>query len=83
MNYTEIFQITSIVLEGLIALISAVAAFRGRAYMYGLAFTFAIYVFYDLTKLYGWGVPSLALSVIFLVATLTALASVWRISRRR
>lgn len=83
MNYMEILQIVSIVLEGLIALISAVAAFRGRSYMYGLAFTFAIYVFYDLAKLYGWGVPANALSVIFLIATLTALASVWRISRRR
>ncbi len=83
MNYMEIVQITSIVIEGLIALLSAFAAFRGRSYMYGLAFTFAIYVFYDLTKLYGWGVPSLALSVIFLVATLSALASVWQIYRRR
>ncbi len=83
MNYPEILQITSIVIEGLVALISAVAAFRGRSYMYGLAFTFAIYVFYDLTKLYGWGVPKTALSVIFLVATLSALASVWQISRRR
>lgn len=83
MDYTKILQIASIVLEGLVALISAVAAFRGRSYMYGFAFTFAIYVFYDLAKLYGWGVPQNALSIIFFVATLSALASVWRISRRR
>ncbi len=79
----EFIPLISIALEGLVALLSAVAAFRGRSYMYGLAFTFAIYVFYDLTKLYGWGVPSSALSVIFLVATLSALASVWQIFRRR
>jgi hypothetical protein len=79
----EFIPLISIALEGLVALLSAVAAFRGRSYMYGLAFTFAIYVFYDLTKLYGWGVPQNALSVIFLVATLSALASVWQIFRRR
>lgn len=79
----EFIPLISIALEGLVALLSAVAAFRGRSYMYGLAFTFAIYVFYDLAKLYGWGVPSSALSVIFLVATLSALASVWQIFRRR
>jgi hypothetical protein len=83
MDYVQILQISSIVLEGLVALLSAIAAFRGRSYMYGLAFTFAIYVFYDCAKLYGWGIPQTALSVIFLVATLTALASVWRISKRR
>jgi hypothetical protein len=83
MDYAQILQITSIVLEGLVALLAIMAVFRGRSYMYGLAFTFAIYVFYDLAKFYGWGVPSLALSVIFLIATLSALASVWRIYRRR
>lgn len=83
MNYAQILQIASIAIEGLVALISAISAFRGRSYMYGLAFTFAIYVFYDLAKLYKWGIPGTALSVIFLIATLTALASVWRISRRR
>jgi len=79
----EFIPLISIALEGLVALLSAVAAFRGRSYMYGLVFTFAIYVFYDLTKLYGWGVPQNALSIIFLVATLSALASVWQIFRRR
>ncbi|MFA5413510.1 MAG: hypothetical protein WC348_03145 [Patescibacteria group bacterium] len=79
----EFIPLISIAIEGLVALLSAVAAFRGRSYMYGLAFTFAIYVFYDLAKLYGWGVPQNVLSVIFLVATLSALASVWQISRRR
>jgi len=79
----EFIPLISIALEGLVALLSAVAAFRGRSYMYGLAFTFAIYVFYDFAKLYGWGVPQNVLSVIFLVATLSALASVWQISRRR
>ncbi len=83
MNYVQILQIASIALEGLVALISAIAAFRGRSYMYGFAFTFAIYVFYDLAKLYGWGVPQNALSIIFFIATLSALASVWRISKRR
>jgi hypothetical protein len=83
MDYVKILQIVSIALEGLVALISAVAAFRGRSYMYGFAFTFAIYVFYDLAKFYGWGVPQNALSIIFFVATLSALASVWRISKRR
>jgi hypothetical protein len=79
----EFVPLISIALEGLVALLAVAAAFRGRSYMYGLAFTFAIYVFYDFAKLYGWGVPKTALSVIFLVATLSALASVWQIYRRK
>ena len=48
--------IVSIALEVAVAIIAALAASRGRPYLYGLAFTFGVYVLYDLGRLLGWPV---------------------------
>ena len=73
--------IVSIVLEAAVAVIAVLAAAQGRPYLYGLAFTFAAYVLYDLARLMHWAVEGTALSWLFLVATVTALIAVvglWR-----
>jgi hypothetical protein len=70
--------ILSIVLEGAVAVIAVLAA-RERPYMYGLAFTFAIYVLYDLARFLHWNVEGPVLSGLFLAASATALFSVWRL----
>ena len=69
--------IVSIILEAAVAVIAVLAARQGRAYMYGLAFTFAAYVLYDLARYLNWSVDSLLLSWLFLLATLAALFAVW------
>ncbi len=69
--------IASIILEAAVAVIAALAAAQGRPYLYGLAFTFAAYVLYDLARLMQWPVEGTALSVLFLAATVTALIAVW------
>ena len=44
----------SIAIEVAVAVIAVLAALKGRPHLYGLAFTFAVYVLYDLGRLLGW-----------------------------
>ena len=73
--------IASIALEVAVAVIAAVAAMKGRPYLYGLAFTFAVYVLYDSGRLLGWNVEAGVLSVLFLLASASALYAVWGLYR--
>lgn len=73
--------IASIALEFAVAVIAALAARRGRPYLYGLAFTFAVYVLYDAGRLLGWNVEKGVLSVLFLLASASALYAVWGLYR--
>ena len=76
MNY---IQLISILLELVIAVLFLIVALRGKKYFYGLFVTFAIYVFYDLSRLFLWNIQEGLLTGIFLVATLGALYSAWNI----
>ncbi len=73
--------IASIALEVAVAVIAAIAAMKGRPYLYGLAFSFAVYVLYDSGRLLGWNVEAGVLSVLFLLASASALYAVWGIYR--
>jgi hypothetical protein len=73
--------IASIALEVAVAVIAAIAAMKGRPYLFGLAFTFAVYVLYDSGRLLGWNVEAGVLSVLFLLASASALYAVWGIYR--
>jgi hypothetical protein len=48
--------VVSIILEAAIAVVAALAARSGRPYLYGLSFTFAAYVLYDIARLLKWPV---------------------------
>jgi hypothetical protein len=74
--------VVSIVLEAAVAIIAIMAARRGKPYVYGLAFTFGIYVLYDLARLLRWDVEGGALSGLFLLATISALIAVWGLYRK-
>jgi hypothetical protein len=74
--------IISIVLEVGVAIRAVLAARKGNPYIYGLAFTFAAYVLYDLARLLQWDVQGGLLSGLFLVATVTALVAVWGLYRQ-
>ena len=56
---------------------------RSRPYMYGLAFTFGAYVLYDLARFLQWNVEGTLLSGLFLIATASALVSVWGLYKDR
>ena len=73
----------SIVLEAAVAIIAVLAAQKQRPHLYGLAFTFTIYVFYDLARFLGWNVEHGVLSSLFLVATVSALYAVWALYKER
>lgn len=68
--------IVSIVLEACVAAVALLAARQRRPYLYGLAFTFAAYVLYDLARLLQWAVEGPLLSGLFLLASITALVAV-------
>jgi hypothetical protein len=73
--------IAAILIEAAVAVLAALAALKGRPYLYGLALTFAIYVLYDLGRLEGWNVGEGVLSLLFLIASLSALIAVFGLYR--
>ncbi|HEX2446754.1 MAG TPA: hypothetical protein VHK26_01025 [Methyloceanibacter sp.] len=73
--------IASIALEVAVAVVAVLVALKGRPYLYGLAFTFAVYVLYDLGRLLGWNVEQGILSVLFLLASGSALWAVFGLYR--
>ena len=75
--------IISIILEAAVTAIAILAAREGRPYMYGLAFTFGAYVLYDLARFLRWDVEGPVLSGLFLIATASALVSVWGLYKDR
>ena len=46
---------------------------KRKPYLYGLAFTFVVYVLYDVARVVGVNVQEGVLSVLFLLASLSAL----------
>ncbi len=75
--------IAAILIEAAVAVVAVLAALKARPYLYGLALTFAIYVLYDLARLEGWNVGEGVLSVLFLIAALSALIAVFGLYRER
>ena len=75
--------IVSIILEAAVAVIAVLIARQGRPYMYGLAFTFAAYVVYDLARWFAWSVEGPLFSALFLFASISALVAVWGLYRDR
>jgi hypothetical protein len=75
--------IISIILEAAVMVIAILAARDDRPYMYGLAFTFGAYVFYDLARFLHWDVEGPLLAGLFLIASACALVSVWGLYKDR
>lgn len=76
----DILQAISVVMECVITVLALLIGIsRKKPYGYGLAFTFAVYVFYDAAKSMGAGIPDTVLNPLFCLATISALCSVWGI----
>lgn len=75
--------IVSIILEAAVAVLAIMVARQGRPYIYGLVFTYAAYVFYDLARWLGWNVEGPLYAVLFLLASISALVAVWGLYRDR
>ena len=75
--------IAAIIVEAAVAVVAVLGALQGRPHLYGFAFTFAIYVLYDLGRLFDWNVGEGILSVLFLIASLSALYAVWGLYKEK
>jgi hypothetical protein len=73
--------ILSIILEAAVAILAVLAARKRSPYFYGLAFTFGLYVLYDVARMMQINVQEGVLSVLFLIATVSALVAVWGLYR--
>ncbi len=73
-------HLLSIIIELIICVLGLRMVFEKRRYT-GLcvAITFGIYVFYDLAKGLGWGMPASFMDTIFFMATGSAFFLVWRL----
>jgi hypothetical protein len=72
----DLLLVISILIEAAVAAIALFAARRSTFYLYGLSFTFGVYVVYDFVRLMSWSVDGTILSGIFLAASVSALISV-------
>lgn len=80
----NLLQLVSIVIESVIVVLALlIAVQRKKAYGFGFALTFAIYVFYDAARLYSLAVNETVLTVSFFVATVSMLWAVWLVYRAK
>jgi hypothetical protein len=75
--------IAAIVVECAVAIIAILGALKGRLHLYGFAFTFAIYVLYDFGRLLDWNVGQGVLSILFLLASVSALIALWGLYKEK
>jgi len=76
-------QLISIFLESVIVMISLMIGLKKKKiYGYGFALTFAVYVFYDTARLFSIETSETFLYIMFFVATVSALFSVWELYRK-
>jgi hypothetical protein len=60
-----------------------IAVKKKKTFAYGFALTFAIYVLYDLARLFSFAINETILSGLFLIATISMLISVWTIWKKK
>jgi hypothetical protein len=73
--------IASIAVELAVTIVAVLAAGRGRPYLYALAFTFGVYVLYDTARFLEWHAEGGMVSLLFLLASASALYAVWGLYR--
>ncbi|MDD4804754.1 MAG: hypothetical protein PHN69_06345 [Candidatus Pacebacteria bacterium] len=79
----ENINIVSIVLEVFVVLLGLMIALgKKQAYGWGLAFTFFVYVFYDLARTQSWQISNSIMIVSFLAATVSAVIAVYSIYKK-
>ncbi|MDD5649917.1 MAG: hypothetical protein PHF86_05770 [Candidatus Nanoarchaeia archaeon] len=73
-------QLIAVFIELIIVILSLIIAVKKKkVYGYGFAITFAIYVFYDSVSLFLIEIPEMLLSILFFIATLSALWAIFKL----
>jgi hypothetical protein len=70
-------------MEFAIGIVATITAIKGRKYMFGLAFTFFVYVLYDFSKFYSLATANDFLPILFFLATISAFWSIWNIYKQK
>jgi hypothetical protein len=79
----EEINLISIILEAVVVALGLMIAIgKKRAYGWGLAFTFLVYVFYDLARTQGWQISDSIMTFSFLAATISAVMAVYSIYKK-
>jgi len=74
----------SIVLEAVVVILALMTAIKKKAaYGWGLAFTFLVYVFYDLARIQGWEISTSVMILSFLAATISAVIAIYLIYKKQ
>ena len=82
MDITSLIQPVSILIEVLVCLLGiALAVQKKRIYGWFIAFTFGVYVVYDLLAFLKVQIAPEFLTLLFLAASLSILYAVWQIYR--
>lgn len=77
-----ILQSLSIIIEALIVVLSLFIAKR-KSYGFLFALTFLIYVLYDSSNLFSWGIPGFLTEILFFIASLSALLAIYLIFKEK
>ena len=77
-----ILQSFSIIIEAIIDILAIFIAQR-KSHWALIALTFLIYVFYDSSKLFNWGIPGFLTEILFFIASLSALLAVYIIFKEK
>jgi len=80
MLFSDVLQIIAVLLEVAVTLVAVVIATRNRkAYGWGIAVTFGLFVLFDIGRIFALPVPDTAHALIFLVACGSMVYGVWLI----
>jgi len=75
-----VLDMLSIAVEMAVVLLGLlIAVKKKKGYGWCFTLTFALYVFYDLSRFLSFSLDPIVASLIFLVASLSILCAVWRI----
>jgi len=78
MLFSDVLQIIAVLLEVAVTLVAVVIATRNRkAYGWGIAVTFGLFVLFDIGRIFALPVPDTAHALIFLIACGAMLYAVW------
>ncbi len=75
-------QMLAIILEVLIVIVALKAAqFKKTKFAYGFVLTFGLYVLFDSARQFNLPIPQDLLHILFFIATVSALWTVWQLSQ--
>ena len=84
MQVSDILQLIATLIEIMIAVIAVlIATQKNKTYGWFIALTFALFVVFDLARIFALDIPAALHSLVLLVACLSMLYAVWLIWKEK